>query len=55
MNLLNLAPEIQEEIMFLPRVERGKDPVHLRVVLPIAAELDWGQQRRFRASRFGNN
>ena len=27
MNLLNLAPDIQEALLFLPRVESGGDPV----------------------------
>ena len=30
MNLLVLAPDIQEELLFLPRTERGRDPIHLR-------------------------
>src|SRR5260370_29076117 len=46
MSLLQLAPDIQEAILFLPRVERGRDPVVLRDVLPIAASLDWKRQRR---------
>ena len=46
MNLVNLAPDLQEAILFLPRVERGRDPVVLRDVLPIAAVLDWRKQRR---------
>ena len=46
MNLRNLAPDIQEEILFLPRVTRGRDPVHLRQMQPIAATADWGKQRR---------
>jgi len=29
MNLLNLAPEIQEWLLFLPRVEEGRDLVVL--------------------------
>jgi hypothetical protein len=45
MNLLLLAPDIQEEILFLPRIERGRDSLSLRKVLPIAAELDWEVQR----------
>jgi hypothetical protein len=46
MNLLLLAPDIQEAILNLPRVSRGKDPIvetHLR---PIVAEVDWTRQRR---------
>src|SRR3990172_773411 len=29
MNLLELAPDVQEAILFLPRVQRGRDPIHL--------------------------
>ena len=45
MNLRQLAPEIQEEILFLPRVIQGKDPITERDLRPIAAELDWEGQR----------
>jgi hypothetical protein len=44
-NLLVLAPDIQEALLFLPRTERGRDPIHLRQLQPLAAVLDWGQQR----------
>ncbi len=46
MNLLNLAPDIQEAILFLPRTERGRDPIHLRQLQPIASTPDWRKQRR---------
>lgn len=46
MNLLMLAPDIQEEILFLPRVEHGDDPLHLRQLQPIAGIPDWRKQRR---------
>lgn len=46
MNLLNLAPDIQQAILFLPRTERGRDPVMERQVRSIAAEFDWAAQRR---------
>ena len=46
MNLLNLAPDIQESILFLPRVETGRDPITERDLRPIAAELNWRKQRR---------
>ncbi len=45
MNLLNLAPDIQEAILFLPRIERGRDPVTERDLRPIAAVADWRVQR----------
>jgi hypothetical protein len=44
MNLLNLAPDIQEAILFLPRSERGSDIVHLRDMQPIANTMDWRNQ-----------
>jgi hypothetical protein len=46
MNLLNLAPDIQEATLSLPGVERGRDPVILAELQPIAAELDWAKQRK---------
>jgi len=46
MNLLNLAPDIQEQILFLPAVTSGDDPIHERQLRPIAKLLDWGRQRR---------
>src|SRR5262245_7565916 len=44
--LLQLAPDIQEEILFLSGPERGRGSLHLRQLRPIAAVLDWSQQRR---------
>jgi hypothetical protein len=46
MNLLHLAPDIQESILFLPRVEAGRDPVTERDLHPITAVTDWRKQRR---------
>ena len=46
LSLANLAPDIQEAILFLPHTLRGRDPVILSDVLPIAMELDWKRQRR---------
>jgi hypothetical protein len=46
LSLVHLAPNIQEAILFLPRTQSGRDPVILRDVLPLAAELDWKRQRR---------
>jgi hypothetical protein len=45
MNLLHLAPDLQEELLFLPRTERGRDRVILADLQPIAALADWRQQR----------
>ncbi len=44
--LLNLASDIQEQVLHLPRVQRGRDPLRLRDLLPIAMIWDWKIQRR---------
>ena len=46
MNLLNLSPDIQEQILLLPTVTAGDDSVHERQLRPIVAVLYWGKQRR---------
>lgn len=46
MNLLNLAPNIQEELLFLPPIEAGRDAIKEWQVRPIAATPDWRKQRR---------
>ena len=46
MNLLGLAPDIQETILFLPLVSAGKDPVTERGLREVVAEVGWGKQRR---------
>ena len=46
MNLLNLAPDIQEAILFLPLIEGGREPVKEWQVRPVAAEVEWPAQRR---------
>jgi hypothetical protein len=45
MNLLLLAPDIQEQLLFLPDTLRGRDPIHLRQLQPIALLPDWNEQR----------
>ena len=50
MTLLHLAPDIQEQILFLPRVERGRGVIQEMDVRPIAATLDWRKQRRMWAA-----
>ena len=42
LNLLHLSSSIQEEILHLPQVESGKDPIHERMLRPIVAEADCG-------------
>jgi len=53
LNLLALAPGIQETLLFLPRTVRGRDPIHLRQLQPLAAVLDWEQQRALWQALFG--
>jgi hypothetical protein len=45
-NLLHLAPDIQEELLFWRRPPRGRDLLHLARLQPIAAAFDWKKQRR---------
>ena len=44
MALLDLAPSIQEVILFMPRVSKGRDPLTERSLRTIVAETDWDRQ-----------
>ena len=46
MNLLNLAPDIQEDILFLSRTSASRGPISERRIRPAVAEPDWRKQRR---------
>jgi hypothetical protein len=46
MNLLHLAPDIQEEILFLPKVLAGRDPIHEKQLRRICQEPRFARQRR---------
>jgi predicted phage terminase large subunit-like protein len=46
MSLLHLAPDLQEKILFLPRVQSGRDRMHLDELQALTALLDWQEQRR---------
>lgn len=46
MNLLNLAPDIQEQLLFLPRVTNGRDPIHEKMLRPIVRVASWKKQRK---------
>ena len=50
MNLLHLAPDIQEALLFLPPTLRGRDPVCEKDVRPIAAVPHWPRQRKMWAT-----
>lgn len=45
MNLLTLAPDLQETILCWPPVTRGKDPISERGLRAVVAELVWERQR----------
>lgn len=46
MNLLHLAPDIQEEILYLRPVGQGRDLVTERCIRQVVAEMSWDTQRR---------
>ena len=50
MTVLNLAPDIQEQILFLPRTEHGRDAIIEIDVRTITQTLDWNKQRRMWAA-----
>jgi hypothetical protein len=45
MNLLHLAPDIQEAILFLPPATSGRDTVAERHLRELVAEIAWMSQR----------
>jgi hypothetical protein len=46
LSLLNLAPDLQEQLLFLQCPARGRQSLVLRQVLTVATALDWQEQRR---------
>lgn len=44
-NLLQLAPDIQEQVLFLPTTQSGRDPITERDLRPIASIVKWSTQR----------
>lgn len=46
MNLLHLAPDIQEAILHLPLVRSGRDPITEHDLRSLAGEAHWDRQRR---------
>lgn len=46
MNLLLLAPDIQEALLLLEPVERGRDRLKLADLQKVALQVDWDEQRR---------
>lgn len=45
LNLLQLAPEIQECLLMLPPLARGREPITEKSVRQLSAEYDWERQR----------
>lgn len=45
LSLTLLAPDIQEELLFLQRVTKGKATIHEKMLRPVSAEIDWSRQR----------
>jgi hypothetical protein len=46
MNLLHLAPDIQEELLHLPPVDHGRDQIHERMLRPLTTINSWQAQRK---------
>lgn len=46
MNLLMLAPSIQEELLFLPRLEQGRGDMCLKYLQRVVGEATWKGQKR---------
>lgn len=46
MNLLCLAPDLQEKLLLLPNVQHGRHPISEHRLRPIASVLDWRKQRK---------
>jgi len=50
-NLLHLAPDIQEGLLFLTAEAEAKQPVSMMSVQPVVAEPEWRKQRALLARR----
>jgi len=55
MGLVLLAPDIQEELLFLPVTDGGRDPISPKLLESLSLTPDWDRQRevwqRIRAER----
>ena len=45
LSLTLLAPDIQEELLFLPRFSSGKASIHEKMLRPVSAQAGWEKQR----------
>jgi hypothetical protein len=48
-----LAPDIQEQLLFLPRITEGKPEISEKTLRPIALLDDWEEQRYLIETVFG--
>ena len=55
MNMLLLAPDIQEAMLTLSRVERGKEAVNLKGMQAVARVVDWREQCQQSALHFATH
>jgi hypothetical protein len=55
MNLLNLAPDIQEEILFLTRDAAGKPGIREASIRRLGSEVLWSRQRQQWRKWFAEN
>lgn len=59
MNLLHLAPDIQEELLFLPLVTAGRDPINEKQLRRICREPSFAKQRemweKMKGKLYGND
>ena len=46
MRLTDLAPTIQEELLFLPKTIAGPDCISEKALRPVAGSLDWDIQKQ---------
>ena len=46
LNLLHLALDIQEDLLFLPAVSKGRESITERHLRPITAQVLWNRQRK---------
>jgi hypothetical protein len=46
LNLVFLAPDIQEAVLNWPRITTGRDPITLSDLQKLALTLDWTEQRK---------
>jgi len=52
MNLLHLAPDIQEKLLFLSPVKTWREPITERQIRPLIRERQWSRQREILSKLF---